>query len=689
MDLGGDFGSMFTAFDKRASMATLKHDVATEPRSLTAIRHVHSAPLSPDFETPAEPLLGRHSSLPREDDLSVTACDVPPPVPRHQPLNSFKYSERPSDIAEDEDAKLLQESFSAMNILSGTDVKSSQSHRYRRDEDTFSAAPLGSIASNYVKDDNMFEGSLPLPSRASHQYATQSSAPSQHNKIMTPAEFEKYRQDKQRQDTTEAATQVAARVDDDEDDDDINYDDDDDEQEKSKQQAKQRRKQEAHMTVYRQQMMKVTGEPASPPAARSGRSGLAPSSSAPQLSQIISPSPDPAAGADDEDEDEDVPLGILQAHGFPAKNKPPTRMSHTGSISNLRAPALGPQPARPASAHGESPSHGAARTSTLPAFARHLPQDPFVGASISRPALRESLSFGDAGQHSQSQQGPLQPGGLVGVIASEERSRAMRRGSPSVDHKMPPGLVMNGPQGPGFDPAGGIPPHMMYGPGGMPAMHSMPMQQQMLTPGDQAQIQMTQQMQQFMQMQMHFMQMMANNPGGGGHAMQPPMQPPYGPGPPSNLSMADLSSRQYMMGEPMAEPPRMEHGRTMSMGQPTLSPFMLPPQLITPSIRGSAAGYAPSIAPSERSNIGLPGRYRPVSQAPSSPSLGHHRASTMSGGLPNWSDEKSKSAVKVVDRTGEGSDEDDEQGWAAMKAKRESKRSLWKSRKNVDSELAL
>ncbi|XP_044714987.1 uncharacterized protein HRG_11620 [Hirsutella rhossiliensis] len=630
LDLGGDFGSMFTTFDKRASMATLKNDAAAEPRSLTGIRHVHSAPLSPDYETPAEPLLGRRGSPPREDDLSLAAYDVPPPVPRHQAVGSFKYSDRPSDIAEDEDAKLLQESFSAMKILSDPGAKSgrSQAHRYRRDEDTFSTVLPKSIASNFAED-NMFEGSLPRLPRASHRYVPRSSTPSQQNKVMTPAEFERYRQDKERQDTAETATQVATR----DDEDDINYDDDEDEQEKSK-----------------QQMMKVTGEPASPPVARNGRSGLPPSSSAPQLSQMKSPSPDLAAGADDEDEDEDVPLGILQAHGFPARNRPPTRLSHAGSISNLRAPALGPRPA------------------SMTAFARHLPQDPFVGASLARPALRESLSFGDAGQLSLPQQGPLPPGGLVGVIASEERSRAMRRGSPSVDHKMPPGLGMNGPQGLGFDAAAGMPQHMVYGPGGMPMMHPMPMPPPMLTPGDQAQIQMTQQMQQFMQMQMHFMQMMAGNQGGGGHPMQPPMQPPYGAGLPGNLSMADLSSRHSMTGEPMAEPLRMEHGRTMSMVQPR---------------------YAPSIAPSERSNIGLPGRYRPVSHAPSSPALGHNRASTMSGGLSNWSDDKSKSTVKIVDKAGEGSDEDDEQGWAAMKAKREKKRSMWRSRKSFGSELAL
>ncbi|PHH86381.1 hypothetical protein CDD83_10328 [Cordyceps sp. RAO-2017] len=699
LDLGGDFGSMFTTFEKRSSMATVKNDDAVEPRSLTGIRHVHPAPISPDIETPAEPLLGRRGSLPRADSLPA-AFDAPPPVPRHQTLGSFKYSDRPSDIVEDEDAKLLQESFAAMKFLSDPNAKMARSqaaHRYRRDEDTFAAPPTKSVAASMAKEDNMFEGSLSRISRGSHRFASRDVNPSLRNKVMTPAEFERYRQDKERQDSTRTTANETAVKDDD--DDDINYDDDDDEQERSKLQARQRRKQEAHMAVYRQQMMKVTGETPSVPVSRSSRSGLLPSPSAPQLTTHAAakaPSPDPAAGgADDEDEDEDVPLGILQAHGFPAKNRPPTRLSHAGSISNLRASTQGPPPGRPASVAGEAPSSGAARRpSTLPAFARNLPQDPFVGASIVRPALRESLSFGDAGQLSQ-QQAPLPPGGLVGVIASEERSRALRRGSPNIDtHKLSSiGMGMNGPHAPGFDPIAGIPHHMMYNAGGMPAMPPMPPPPQMLTPGDQAQIQMTQQMQQFMQMQMQFMHMMATNQGGAGHPMQPPMQPPYAAGPAGNLSVADLSSRHSMMGEPMADPHRMEPGmRTMSMVQSSSMPLLQQMHNPSPAL-GPAAGYTPSIAPSERSNVGLPGRYRTVSQAPPTPApgRGHYRASTMSGRLSHWSDDKSKSTVKILGRAGDGSSEEDdeEQAWAAMKAKREKKKSIWRSKKSLSSELAL
>ena len=110
------------------------------------------------------------------------------------------------------------------------------------------------------------------------------------------------------------------------------------------------------------------------------------------------------------------------------------------------------------------------------------------------------------------------------------------------------------------------------------------------------------------------------------------MPHPYGGMQPSQ-SVADLSQRQSMMGDPMP----LNHGmRTMSMVQPPPSFQGLPHPGTAPSIR-IGSGYTPSIAPSERSNVGLPGRYRPVSQAPTIEIPGlSQRASTMSGALSSW-----------------------------------------------------
>ncbi|RCI07841.1 hypothetical protein L249_5823 [Ophiocordyceps polyrhachis-furcata BCC 54312] len=683
INLGGDFSSILTSFEEK------QPNDAIDPRFPAGIRQVSALDPGVAIVSPARGGLSHQSHENKPSTFSTqqrlgSRYPEPDPVSRQQVLGSrYPEPEPPKKVVVvDEDAKFLQESLAAINLFSDPHASASspaQAHRYRRDEDTFHATPTKTVA---PKEDNIFEGSLSRASRVSHRYVPRTTYQHNKNKVMTPAEFEKYRQDKEKQGSKQQAATEAVK----EDEDDINYEDDEDELEQSKQQAKQRRKQEAHMAVYRQQMMKVTGESAaSPPVQRNPRAGLPPSSSAPQLSTKS------VSGVEDEDEDEDVPLGILQAHGFPARNRPPTRLAHSGSSTNLRSSPQGPPAGRPASITGEAPSNAARRQSVLPAFARNLPQDPFVGASIARPALRESLSFGDAGQFAQlqqqQQQGPLPPGGLVGVIASEERSRALRRGSPSVDNmKLPMGMGPSGPHAPGLDPVGGIPPHMMYGPGSMPGMASMPPPQPpAMMPGDQAQLHMTQQMQQFMQMQMHMMHMMAANQGGGGgaggHPMQPQMQPPYGGGLPSSMSVADLSSRHSVISDP-ARAMSMLHGNTPFLQQPPQDGYL------------SAAGYAPSIAPSERSNIGLPGRYRPVSQMPPGPSMpavaqGHQRSATMSGRLSSWGDDKSRSTVRVVDRAGEGSDEDDEQGWAAMKALRERKKSMWKTKKSYGSELAL
>lgn len=729
IDMGGDFGSMFSGsgFDKRASMATVKNDDLASPRFLTGNPQTHhQMPYSPDTATPAQPLLGAWNS-PKDDDIGddyPSDDEDPPPVPNHsasryqsparqapvrkvsppeqpparqapthqpppppQRQSPIQEHAQPEEAQDDEDAKLLQETYTAIQLLSAEDDEfdeNPQQGRYRREEDNFTVVPRAKPAPN--SNNGGDPARPPIPSYTRY-IPPPDGAP--RNKVMTPAEFEKYREDKIRHDRTNSTAK-------DDDEDDINYDDDEDEAEKSKQQVKQRRKQEAHMAVYRQQMMKVTGE-----TNPTNGLGIPASMSAPQLSHVKHPSLDPAAasamsgvsGAEDEaDDDEEVPLAILQAHGFPNKNRPPTRLSTVGSNPNIRASAM-LMPGRPSSSMGESAA--ARRHSTLPAFARNLPQDPFVGASIAQPAIRESLSFNEMGMGPKPPS-PLPPGGLVGVIASEERQRAMRRGSPSVDPSRLMGSGYNTPGGTAIDPIAGIPAHMMYAQqqmgGGMPGMMAPHMMTPppMLTVGDQAQLQMTQQMSQFMQMQMQFMQMMASNQTGGPQQappqLQSPYQQPYG-GLMGNHSMVDISSQHSMMGEQTIEPRRGDYGsmRTMSMVQPNSAPMALPMPHpgYAGSIRSSHQGYAPSIAPSERSTIGLPNRYRPVSQAVNPAALGHMQSQSFSGALSAY-DSKNKTSMRIVNKSA-SDDEDDEEGWEAMKDKRDKKRSLWRSKKNLSS----
>jgi len=194
----------------------------------------------------------------------------------------------------------------------------------------------------------------------------------------------------------------------------------------------------------------------------------------------------------------------------------------------------------------------------------------------------------------------------------------------------------------------------------------------MLTPGDAAQIQMSQQMSQFMQMQMQFMQMMT-----GAQAQQQQS------GHMTHASVGEVprpgSSQGFLR-------PGSSHQRAMTMLEPNAVPWVQqgPGGLYAPSIRAQGMGYAPSIAPSERSNIGLPGRYRPVSHMPP-PKDPHSSAMSMSGALQNWEKHGSTPTIKPVRKSGGNvSDDDDEEGWEEMAKKREKKKSIWKIKKDKE-----
>ncbi|KAI0136414.1 hypothetical protein BJ170DRAFT_589395 [Xylariales sp. AK1849] len=688
LDLGGDLSNMLSAFNKRASVATVKDESSRPvpaPRSLTGSRANQPSPLYLDHSSRVDP--PPHSWTSQRSDEGLldngrmvaspppVGGTVPPPVPKHAIIPAG----RNRSMEEDEDVSLLKNSLAATRFLSGE----GGSRGYRRNDDSVS-----SLKETYVKptrfdakpdDDNMFDSAFSRSRYAPRTNNRLQSAPNSQpqNKVMTPAEFERYRQDKLRQ------SQPSPDQDNSDGEEEENYEDEEDDREKTKELAKQRRKQEAHMTVYRQQMMKVTGEQTGNPATL--RPSLPMSLSAPNLpvdkGKRISGSNSPPS---DESEDEEVPLAILAAHGFPSRNRPPTRLSNMGSNPNLRASTQPSYAAGPGSAAGDAKPSG-----HLPAFARKLPQDPFFGAGLINQPPRESFALA-GGSPAAPQNRPVPVGGLVGVIASEERQRAMRRGSPAVhqaEHAMPPQMQM--PINGGFDPMAGIPPQMMY-PMGMQQMPG-------LSPGDHAQIHMTQQMQQFMQMQMQFMQMMTGQ-NQGQMQMQMPNQGPLRP--PSHIASQSMGSvpempRSSFLGDPMSmgmgngmglEPPRGDaQMRTMSMVQPSSASWIQPPQQggYVPSIGFQANGYAPSIAPSERSNIGLPGRYRPVSSI--TPLDAASRTHTMSGAMPTMS--KLQSEVTASPVAANDDDDDDEQGWEAMKAKREKKKSGWRMKKNFGSDI--
>ena len=483
--------------------------------------------------------------------------------------------------------------------------------------------------------------------------------------------------------------------------------DDEDEVERQKVLAQQRRRQEATMSVYRQQMKKVTGGTMSdlpsqrPGFERSGTSGLPTSMSSMSVGGTFSGD---TAG---DDEDDDVPLGILQAHGFPTRTRPPNQM--------------------PGSNPGYAGSMAGGAAGDLPAFARRLPQDPYYGAGLVNPAQREPLSFGQGGgsvyggsAYGGSAYGGngapqmAQPGGLVGVIAGEERAKAARRGSPNPITggygPIPlPGSMQQGQQIPQF----GRSQSMQSLSGFMPQNGMLPGQPAM-SPYEHAAWQSQQQMQQMMQMQAQWMQMMmqGNMPG------MPPMQMPGYPALPQSSSMNSLGVPDNNQRRVSGSPSLAHQGRSMTMMTPP-SQFndnyqqraqTMGSNPARPPYAGSVygmngqmvpqGGYTPSIAPSERSNIGMPSRYRPVADGQANG--GASRSQTMTslsfpgtrqegrpvsplGALDANANKTAKTMIRVVEkprgapkspllRNSNAEDENDEEGWAEMAKKREAMR---------------
>ena len=496
------------------------------------------------------------------------------------------------------------------------------------------------------------------------------------NKVMTTKEFEQYMREKAAAAALDDAKSDASSESD-------NYEDED-ETERLKQNMRQRRKQEAHLSVYRQQMMKVTGEQASDLPANHPRSILERTSkSSPNFLASLSfdskPEGKEQKDKSSDDEDEDVPLGVLQAHGFPHKSRPPTRMTNSGTLRPQSQMSAYPSPS--AATRNEAASGGGGN---LPAFAKNLPVDPYVGAGVVQNRSRESLPYG-----AQSPPVPgVPPGGLVGVIAGEERARAMRRGTPNAQGSYGPVRQMSSPS-------------MQMGP---------------MSPAEQAQAQMSQQMQQMMQMQMQWMQqlqqMMQMMPPGT-QMPQMPQMPPM-PGMPNMAQSTPnlLGNNGFLQPpepmRPLSMASQQSSGSSLHPAQRAQSSMSHKPQGGTrpsssaQSVYGLQQHYAPSIAPSERSNIGQPTRYRPVStlagiDGSKSSSKAQSRTSTMTAtttqGLGRIEESRSRSRLRATDQpskptikavnkpkrgVGSTSDDEDEEGWAEMKKKREQRKSRWR-----------
>ncbi|KAL2827299.1 hypothetical protein BJY01DRAFT_139459 [Aspergillus pseudoustus] len=543
-------------------------------------------------------------------------------------------------------------------------------------------------------NDDGFDNSIAAHARLAAEYESKPIPASASNKVMTPSQFEHYRQQQELKRATSDASDSEESAESDF--------DEEDEAEKNREAERQRRKQEAHMSVYRQQMMKVTGQQAPSPSLRPELEKA--STSTPNLATLsLHPGNPAGSGKSSEgDDDEEIPLGILAAHGFPSKNRPPSRLMSSNSMQNLRASYQQPPHL------GSAGSDVGGNRSSLPVFARNLPRDPYFGASLVQPSNRESLALGGGGSvygGPSPAAGPspaLPPGGLVGVIATEERARAMRRGSPNTQAMYDHAPILQGPTGGNM--------------GGIQRPYTMLNMNQLSGPSpisatEQAQIQLSQQMGHMMEMQMQWMQQMIQLQGGQAPPQQlpslvnPQLSFPVNPSRPSSMPVANGA---FPNGPPGYGP----NQRTLSMLDPNVSsrlntpPMPFAPGANRPGTPGGG-GYAPSIAPSERSNVGLAPRYRPVSTVPveaestnflplSKPwNDENRRMSTLSpptnANPPNptirpvSSYSRTLTAPSKLGSQVQVEEEDDDEGWAEMMKKREKKRSNWKVKKETSN----
>jgi hypothetical protein len=239
-------------------------------------------------------------------------------------------------------------------------------------------------------------------------------------------------------------------------------------------------------------------------------------------------------------------------------------------------------------------------------------------------------------------------------------------------------------------------------------MPQMPMGMPMMPPGmDPNQ----QQMQQFMNMQMQMMQNMMAMQQAQFTGQQPPQMNGYFDNSQRPMSMA---SQQSFNGTPSGQ----GRSRTMTNPPPGWSPSLGPgqtrpasampqftgsyaPSVAGLTVNGGGPGYTPSIAPSERSNVGQPTRYRPVSNY--GDVSGRSQSMTSSNTLQAFTRQQSsqalpgtpfngstvqtpKSTIRVIDKAKgapksalvRAPDEDEDDGWAEMRKKREDKKkSRW------------
>ncbi|KAL4731802.1 hypothetical protein ACLX1H_000794 [Fusarium chlamydosporum] len=455
-------------------------------------------------------------------------------------------------------------------------------------------------------------------------------------KVMTSAQFEDLRKQKARE-------EAERRFYDGEDEEDrIEYEVVD-EAELVRKQMAQRKKQQAHLDSYRQRMMKTTNGPDLPPMRSHSRISSSYSFKSFKTFRGYQDEASTQYGGD-EDED-DVPLALLQIH----------------RRSDGREPSVPPVDGRPEHAVQLQPAVDHRRQqsrSLLPAFANRLPQDPYPGPMNTPWPMNNQQ---------------LIPGGLVGVIASEERAKAMRRVAPSHGFQPLPNTnnAFNwAPSShqptpmPGAHGMSAMQPSISYSrpqtPVGVPQLPPVPPNYEMFN---------------FLQAQNEFLRSMAamNQQRGGVMNMGTPgVMPNYAP---SNYAPSHYAPSNYA---PSSRAPSNYAPSNYARSNYARSTYAR--SNYTKSVHQRDAGYAPSVAPSERNTVGMPSRYRPVSKGgqqvrSEKETQVAQRVSASSGWNHSRNMKMGREAILEPDST--DSEDDDEAFWRAKKAKRDRRRAMW------------
>ncbi|ANB15204.1 hypothetical protein AWJ20_2828 [Sugiyamaella lignohabitans] len=334
------------------------------------------------------------------------------------------------DEVADKDASLA-ESASRQQLQSPINERQSSG---RNDTSKYGPSPAEEADSS----DSDFEQETLLPfstSPSNTGYAGHTKVmPSHSGKVMTKSQFDHYRK------SIVGLSDLVNNSDHGEgydNDDDIGDDDEDEDQgrlrlkhldddpENKKESLRMRLKQDAHLSVYRQKMTKITASHSSAALSSFQTPGSRLGSSSNLSAMAINPT-SYVGDMNDDDEDldddeyDDVPLGILKAHGFPSgPQRPLKHMPSQQSLSNLPLPSVLYQ--------GEVGPGSGGRSDVVSLNSGYSGHSGIVPPPISMPPEGELLVkpaftndiFGNSTTHMNR--------GLIGEIAREEEAKMKRR----------------------------------------------------------------------------------------------------------------------------------------------------------------------------------------------------------------------------------------------------------------------